>query len=161
MSRGYVTRRLAIDRRIPLITNIKCAKLLVESLSRYAVNQGVIPPLARHDAHVSVDAVQLPALVNLFPAAPTPADVLAATRASVAGGFGLLCIARVGLTDETSVEAARLDLGRKAVCDYALWATLPDVLADPATATPVLPPSVGGLYVDLRRAMPRCTFSRS
>lgn len=32
MSRGYLTRRIAIDFSVPLITNVKCAKLFVESI---------------------------------------------------------------------------------------------------------------------------------
>lgn len=32
LSRGYRTRRMAVDLAIPLITNIKCAKLLVEAI---------------------------------------------------------------------------------------------------------------------------------
>ncbi|KAF0501359.1 carbamoyl-phosphate synth [Gigaspora margarita] len=34
MSRGYRTRRMAVDYDIPLITNVKCAKLFIEALSR-------------------------------------------------------------------------------------------------------------------------------
>ena len=34
MSKGYRTRRMAVDLSIPLITNVKCAKLFVEALSR-------------------------------------------------------------------------------------------------------------------------------
>lgn len=32
MSRGYLVRRVAVDFSVPLITNIKCAKLFVEAL---------------------------------------------------------------------------------------------------------------------------------
>lgn len=35
MSRGYRTRRLAVDYQIPLVTNVKNAKLLIEGMSRY------------------------------------------------------------------------------------------------------------------------------
>lgn len=35
LSRGYRSRRMAVDKAIPLITNIKCAKLFVEALSRH------------------------------------------------------------------------------------------------------------------------------
>lgn len=34
MSKGYRTRRMAVDLSIPLITNIKCAKVFVEALTR-------------------------------------------------------------------------------------------------------------------------------
>jgi hypothetical protein len=32
MSQGYLMRRVAVDFSVPLITNIKCAKLFVESI---------------------------------------------------------------------------------------------------------------------------------
>lgn len=32
MSRGYLTRRMAVDFSVPLITNIKCAKLFVDAI---------------------------------------------------------------------------------------------------------------------------------
>lgn len=35
MSKGYQTRRLAIDFQIPLVTNVKNAKILIEALSRH------------------------------------------------------------------------------------------------------------------------------
>ncbi|CAH1761161.1 8334_t:CDS:10 [Entrophospora sp. SA101] len=34
MSKGYLTRRMAVDFDIPLITNVKCAKLFIEAISR-------------------------------------------------------------------------------------------------------------------------------
>lgn len=33
MSRGYLLRRVAVDFSVPLITNIKCAKLFTESIA--------------------------------------------------------------------------------------------------------------------------------
>jgi carbamoyl-phosphate synthase/aspartate carbamoyltransferase len=35
MSRGYITRRMAVDYQTPLVTNVKNAKLLVEALARH------------------------------------------------------------------------------------------------------------------------------
>ena len=32
ITKGYITRRIAIEHAIPLVTDIKCAKLLVEAL---------------------------------------------------------------------------------------------------------------------------------
>lgn len=37
-SSGYVMRRKSIDSNIPLITNIKCARLFVASLREYKAN---------------------------------------------------------------------------------------------------------------------------
>ncbi|KAI9832204.1 MAG: hypothetical protein M1826_002208 [Phylliscum demangeonii] len=35
MSRGYLTRRMAVDYQTPLVTNVKNAKMLIEALSRH------------------------------------------------------------------------------------------------------------------------------
>ncbi|KAK1782460.1 hypothetical protein QBC45DRAFT_402283 [Copromyces sp. CBS 386.78] len=35
MSKGYQTRRMAVDYQIPLVTNVKNAKILVEAIARY------------------------------------------------------------------------------------------------------------------------------
>lgn len=40
MTRGYRTRRLAVDFAIPLITDIKCAKLLVEVSGNFCLMEG-------------------------------------------------------------------------------------------------------------------------
>ena len=46
MSRGYLTRRMAVDFSVPLITNIKCAKLFVDSLAYMKTKREVRPKYA-------------------------------------------------------------------------------------------------------------------
>ncbi|KAK1759343.1 protein pyrABCN [Echria macrotheca] len=47
MSRGYMTRRMAVDYQVPLVTNVKNAKILIEALAR------------RYDLEVSARDYQL------------------------------------------------------------------------------------------------------
>jgi len=56
MSRGYRTRRMAVDYQTPLVTNVKNAKLLIEAIARHydlevtkVDFQEFFPPLGEHD----------------------------------------------------------------------------------------------------------------
>ena len=60
VSQGYKTRRMAVDMDIPLITNIKCAKLFVEALSR-----GVSYDVSAHDYQTSHKSIVLPGLIDI------------------------------------------------------------------------------------------------
>merc|ERR1719450_680431 len=63
VSHGYRTRRMAIDYSVPLITNVKCAKLLVEALARYG---GAAPEVRPHlDCVMSSRIVRLPGLIDV------------------------------------------------------------------------------------------------
>eukprot|EP01135_Chromosphaera_perkinsii_P003843 Nk52_evm1s258 gene=Nk52_evmTU1s258 len=64
MSRGYHTRRMAIDFQVPLITNIKCAKIFVEALARGYGHIGTMP-IQSHDYISSNRSLNLPGLVNM------------------------------------------------------------------------------------------------
>jgi carbamoyl-phosphate synthase/aspartate carbamoyltransferase len=59
-SQGYRTRRMAVDFDIPLITNIKCAKLFVEALSR-----GTDFEIQSHDYFTSHKTMIIPGLVSV------------------------------------------------------------------------------------------------
>ena len=52
LSNGYLSRRMAIDFAIPLITNIKCAKLFIEAITRYSLNSLELLPCDRMTSHV-------------------------------------------------------------------------------------------------------------
>jgi carbamoyl-phosphate synthase/aspartate carbamoyltransferase len=91
MSRGYKTRRMAVDFSIPLITNIKCAKLFIEAISRYndfEIQQG--------DSISSYQSLRLPGLINIQSYVPGLLESDDAfpkiAKASVAGGFTTLSI---------------------------------------------------------------------
>jgi hypothetical protein len=80
MSRGYLTRRIAVDFSVPLITNVKCAKLFVDSLSymrtkreicqhdiRSTLRTRVLPGLIDVHVHLRDPGSTPPALSTLFP----------------------------------------------------------------------------------------------
>ncbi|KAI8898407.1 hypothetical protein BC833DRAFT_590035 [Globomyces pollinis-pini] len=83
LSVGYKTRRMAIDFNIPLITNIKCAKLFVEALSR-----GVEYDISPHDYQTSHRSVTLPGLVSIEDAFEQ--SQLDKSKQALAAGFTVL-----------------------------------------------------------------------
>ncbi|KAJ3153260.1 hypothetical protein HDU89_000891 [Geranomyces variabilis] len=115
MSRGYRSRRMAVDFAVPLITNVKCAKLFVEALSRWkgieAYEVGDI------DAQTSFRTVRLPGLVHVRSGIngdeDEGGDIAQITNEAVAGGFTTVC----GFG-----AIAKTETGAAAACDYVLSA---------------------------------------
>ncbi|KAK9667517.1 Carbamoyl-phosphate synthase [Basidiobolus ranarum] len=124
VSRGYRTRRMAVDFAIPLITNIKCAKLFVDALThkhKLSIN--------KVDYKTSHRSVTLPGLVNIQTFIPglvddKSTDFDAVTKAAVAGGFTSVCVMPMGaksaLKDIQSLVAAKDNAHLKAHCDYSI-----------------------------------------
>lgn len=84
VSKGYRTRRMAVDYAVPLVTNVKCAKLLIEALSR-----NVSLDITNRDAQTSHRTVTVPGLVNISSVLPSTSaeDFEEVTRLSLANGF--------------------------------------------------------------------------
>jgi carbamoyl-phosphate synthase / aspartate carbamoyltransferase / dihydroorotase len=62
MTHGYRTRRLAVDYSIPLVTDVKCTKLLVEAIRLI----GRAPPMKTHtDCMTSRQMVKLPGFIDV------------------------------------------------------------------------------------------------
>ncbi|KAI8803425.1 hypothetical protein BJ742DRAFT_863549 [Cladochytrium replicatum] len=131
MSRGYISRRMAVDFAVPLITNIKCAKLFVEALSCR-----VEFDITSNDYKTSHRTVVLPGLINVQSYFPTIAhndnnDYAQITKASLSSGFTVVCNMPFGLTDSVkdrrTISAAQANCRAMAYCDYSLsLAATPD-----------------------------------
>ncbi|KAK4536958.1 hypothetical protein CDCA_CDCA10G2983 [Cyanidium caldarium] len=152
MSNGYLTRRTAVDFCVPLLTNIKCAKLLVRALARYG-NRSPLP-LQPHDARFSSRVITLPGLACL--AAPWPvggvdgaACFAALTEQALAGGFTVLSMAPsppLLVTGAEELQAVRAQLRQQARCDYAVLAR---ATRQNAAVLRRLAAEVAGLYISL------------
>ena len=137
---------MAIDYSVPLITDVKCAKLIIESLS--ALKQSA-PALKTHvDCMTSSRIVRLPGLIDPHvhlrdPGATYKEDFGSGTRAALAGGVTMVCA--MPNTNPAIVDAETLALAKevaraKAHCDYACYvgasttnaAALPALAADAA-----------------------------
>ncbi|KAH8889887.1 carbamoyl-phosphate synth [Thozetella sp. PMI_491] len=122
MSRGYQTRRMAVDYQIPLVTNVKNAKILVEAIARHFDLD-----ISLRDYQTSHRTVQLPGLVNIaafVPGLVTPEndDLEAVTKASIAAGFSMIRVMPLALegsiTDAISLKSAQQNSKRGGYCDY-------------------------------------------
>lgn len=126
MTHGYRTRRLAVDYSIPLVTDVKCTKLLVEAMRL----TGRAPPMKTHtDCMTSRTMVKLPGFIDVHvhlrePGATHKENFSSGTAAALAGGVTLVCA--MPNTSPSIVNAQTFqmfkDLAKAgARCDYALF----------------------------------------
>ncbi|KAK5979768.1 hypothetical protein GCK32_013480, partial [Trichostrongylus colubriformis] len=123
---GYKTRRMAVDNGIPLITDIKCAKLFVEALHTV----GRRPPVnSEIDCVASCHLKRLPGLVDIHvhvrePGATHKEDWSTCTRAALAGGITqILAMPNTNppLIDADSYHLVDNLASANAVVDYGLY----------------------------------------
>ncbi|KAG0084161.1 hypothetical protein BGZ92_010144, partial [Podila epicladia] len=124
VSKGYRTRRMAVDFSIPLITNVKCAKLFVEALARHKDFE-----IESVDYKDSNRTVTLPGLVNiqaLIPGISSTAskDFGTVTKTCISSGFTLIGAMATGIPkgveDKASLAIAIANSRDHAHCDYFL-----------------------------------------
>lgn len=122
MSKGYQTRRMAVDYQIPLVTNVKNAKILVEALARHFSLE-----VGNRDFQTSHRTLSLPGLINIAAFVPGIAssdtkDLQSVTKASLLAGFSMVRIMPVGVegsvTDALSLKVAQQNSKRGGFCDY-------------------------------------------
>ncbi|KAJ2881650.1 Carbamoyl-phosphate synthase, partial [Coemansia aciculifera] len=112
VSNGYRSRRMAIDFSVPLITNVKCAKMFIEAMARFSLDKWEIESV---DYITSHRTTVLPGLVNIAALLPEgPAGFKEATWAAVGGGFTMLGVSAHGagpsgfaVTGDQSVAAVK------------------------------------------------------
>ncbi len=122
MSKGYRTRRMAVDYQTPLITNVKNAKLLIEAIARH-----YDLAIESIDYKTSHRTITMPGLINIaafIPGVATPGspDFQMVTKASIAAGFSMIRIMPLGfdswVTNSRSLKAAQHNSRVGAYCDY-------------------------------------------
>lgn len=155
ISRGYRARRTAVDHAIPLITNVKNAKILIEGLARYPVLE-----ISSVDAKSSHRSVILPSFVDSAAFVPglsaTDAGALAATTAAaLRAGFTTLQVLPVylgGRVDNGDDFDAICDLAAsKMHCDVAFTAAATSTNAADLTEISSLARSLAVPFNDLAR----------
>ena len=124
-SMGYRARRLAIDRSIPLITNVKNAKLFVEALAVHRRDGpfSVLPV----DAKSSHRTYTFAGLVDLLAVLPSVGDaqLVDLSRVAVSGGFttavlGARAADGSAVVDSTALNTLERAIDGRAFCDVAL-----------------------------------------
>jgi len=123
---GYRTRRMAVDYSVPLITDIKCTKLLVEALRLV----GKAPVMKPHvDCISSRRLVRIPGLIDVHvhlrePGATHKEDFSSGTAAALSGGVTMVLAMPNTNPTITDLDALHLvkDLAKKgARCDYGIF----------------------------------------
>ncbi|KLJ07829.1 hypothetical protein EMPG_16705 [Blastomyces silverae] len=124
MSKGYRTRRMAVDYQTPLVTNVKNAKMLIEAIARHYTMD-----VMSIDCQTSYRAVTLPGLINVAAfvpglANPDSPDFQVVTKASIANGFSMVRIMPVGVdsfvTDSQALRTAQHNSSKGSYCDFNL-----------------------------------------
>eukprot|EP00794_Sanderia_malayensis_P004695 gene4695-5310_t len=127
ITHGYRTRRMAIDYSIPLITDIKCAKIFIEAINRIGTKVKVKTNI---DCTSSGSLVRLPPLIDVHvhmrePGATYKEDFASGTASALAGGITMvLCMPNTNpsITNAHAFELAQKCARDGARCDYALYA---------------------------------------
>ncbi|KAF9195090.1 hypothetical protein BGZ50_005155 [Haplosporangium sp. Z 11] len=124
VSKGYRTRRMAVDFSVPLITNVKCAKLFVEALARHKEFE-----IESVDCKASSRTVHLPGLINIQVFVPGIAaaankDIEDVSKFSIASGFTILGIMPTGIPknveDRATFAIAQTNTRNHSHCDFFL-----------------------------------------
>ncbi|CAI8057001.1 CAD protein [Geodia barretti] len=127
ITKGYITRRIAIEYAVPLVTDIKCAKLLVKSL---AFLNCQAPPLKTFtDCISSHRTLRLPGLIDTHvhvrePGQTHKEDFASCTAAALAGGvtiIGAMPNTHPPVVDKDSLTLAQKCARAGARCDYGLY----------------------------------------
>ena len=126
-SKGYRTRRMAVDFAIPLITNVKVAKLFFEALiRRYPLDVSPVDFKTSHQTHTFPGLVNINAFVPGLTSA-SPNDLSEAAKASVSGGFATALVTPYNdfdkLVDRASLDVVRANISRAPYCNYAIGIT--------------------------------------
>lgn len=148
MSKGYRTRRMAVDYQTPLVTNVKNAKILIEAIARHY-------PLNIHtsDFQTSHRTVVLPGLINIaafVPGLVTPGskDFEEVTKASIAAGFSMVRVMPVGVdssvTQATDLKIVQQNAQDKSYCDFNISVAATATNSDEITQ---VTGEVGSLFV--------------
>ncbi|CAO3654517.1 unnamed protein product [Mucor hiemalis] len=115
MSKGYRSRRMAVDYDIPLLTNVKCAKLFIEALARkkdFEIH-GV-------DFKTSSNTATLPGLFNINAYLSSPEDLEDVTKASLKTGLTTISAVCPEVKDVSSLETISSVAHKKSNVDYLL-----------------------------------------
>ncbi|XP_025986539.1 CAD protein isoform X1 [Solenopsis invicta] len=127
MTHGYRTRRLAVDYSVPLITDVKCAKLLVQALRMVG---GKAPRMKTHiDCISSRKMIRLPGLIDVHvhtrdPGAVHKEDFASCTAAALAGGITTIFAmpnTNPAVVDHKTFAIAKAQAAAGSRCDYALF----------------------------------------
>ncbi|KAI1395893.1 carbamoyl-phosphate synth [Hypoxylon fuscum] len=148
MSKGYQTRRMAVDYQIPLVTNVKNAKILIEAIARHFELE-----ISNRDYQTSHRSIVLPGLINIAAFVPGigsqgSQDLQAVTKASIASGFSMIRVMPMGIegsiTDARTLKIAQQSSKQGGCCDYNFSVSATSTNADQISQ---VTSEVGSLFI--------------
>lgn len=115
---------MAVDFAVPLITNVKNAKLLAEALVRkMPLDVSSVDSKSSHRTHTFPGLINVGAFVPQL-AVENSKDLVQATKASISAGFTTAIVIPVGhntkIVDRPSLEQAKSNIAGAAHCNFAL-----------------------------------------
>ncbi|KAI8365431.1 hypothetical protein EDC96DRAFT_509691 [Choanephora cucurbitarum] len=140
MSKGYRSRRMAVDYSIPLLTNVKCAKLFVEALARKKDFE-----ILGVDFKSSSSTATLPGLFNINTFLSSAEDLSKITETSLKSGLTTVSAVCADVKDASSLESLSNTAKKHAAVDYLLSIT---ATAENAGKLASLASSVAAVYVN-------------
>ncbi|KAL2885111.1 Protein pyrABCN [Ceratocystis lukuohia] len=147
VSKGYQTRRMAVDYQVPLVTNVKNAKILIEALAR-----NFSMDVSRRDCHTSNRTAVLPGLINIAAfvpgiVSPNNNDFQTVAETSIAAGFTMIRVMPMGtkgsITDAKSLKQAQ-ENSPVGACDWNLSVS---ATSDNADQISLVAGEVGSLFI--------------
>uniref|UniRef100_A0A915HUT8 CAD protein n=1 Tax=Romanomermis culicivorax TaxID=13658 RepID=A0A915HUT8_ROMCU len=127
VTNGYKTRRMVVECGIPLITDIKCAKLLVEALVKF---ERKLPPVnLQIDRLSGRNIVRLPGLIDVHvhvrePGGEHKETWKTCTQAALSGGITMILAmpnTQPSLVDRKTYELVDNLAKNQSFCDYGLY----------------------------------------
>jgi len=130
LSQGYLLRRLAVESDVPIFTDIKNAKLLVQSLEWfYKESGGDIRIDSDVDCFTSYKTVRLPGLIDVHVHVRDPGETYkedweSCTKAAIAGGITTIFAmpnTNPAVVDDDTYELVDDIASNNAYCDYGIF----------------------------------------
>lgn len=127
---GYKLRRMATESSIPIITDIKYAKLLIASLNwLYNESQGDIKVRPEVDCFTKYKVVRIPGLIDVHVHVREPGDEHkedweSCTKAAISGGVTTIFAmpnTKPSVVDQESFDLVSTIASEKAYCDYGIY----------------------------------------
>ncbi|ORX60617.1 carbamoyl-phosphate synth [Hesseltinella vesiculosa] len=118
MSKGYRSRRMAVDYSIPLLTNVKCAKVFVEALVRMKEFE-----VSGVDYKTSNTTASLPGLFNMNAYLAQATEFADVSKASVSAGYTTMSAIAQDVNNADSLDTITNAAHKAAHTDYLLNVT--------------------------------------